>query len=109
VLILVIGQGAREHAITHTLLQDPNVEVACAPGNPGIAQIAKITSVDINEISSVVDLAKKHKPDLVVIGPEAPLVAGVADELRSAGFNVFGPSKAAALLEGSKAFAKEIM
>jgi phosphoribosylamine--glycine ligase len=109
VLILVIGQGAREHAITHTLLQDPNVEVACAPGNPGISQIAKTEAVDINEISSVVDLAKKHKPDLVVIGPEAPLVAGLSDELRSAGFNVFGPSKAAAVLEGSKAFAKEIM
>lgn len=108
-LILVIGQGAREHAITHTLLQDPNVKVVCAPGNPGIAQIAQIEAVDINDISSVVDLAKKHKPDLVVIGPEAPLVAGVADELRSAGFVVFGPSKAAAALEGSKAFAKEIM
>jgi phosphoribosylamine--glycine ligase len=109
VLILVIGQGAREHAITHTLLQDPNVEVVCAPGNPGVSQIAKTEVVDINEISSVVDLAKKHKPDLVVIGPEAPLVAGLSDELRSAGFNVFGPSKAAAVLEGSKAFAKEIM
>jgi phosphoribosylamine--glycine ligase len=109
VLILVIGQGAREHAITHTLQQDPNVEVICAPGNPGIAQIAKIESVDINDIPAVVELAKKHKPDLVVIGPEAPLVAGVADELRSAGFAVFGPSKAAAVLEGSKAFAKEIM
>ena len=109
VLILVIGQGAREHAITHTLLQDSDVEVICAPGNPGIAQIAKIAAVDINDIPAVVDLAKKHNPDLVVIGPEAPLVAGVVDELRSAGFVVFGPSKAAAVLEGSKAFAKEIM
>ncbi len=108
-LILVIGQGAREHAITHTLLQDPNVEVICAPGNPGIAQIAKIATVDINDISSLVALAKTHQPDLVVIGPEAPLVAGVTDELRDAGFVVFGPSKAAAALEGSKAFAKEIM
>ncbi len=108
-LILVIGQGAREHAITHTLLQDPNVEVICAPGNPGIAQIAKIDAVDINNIPAIVDLAKNHKPDLVVIGPESPLVAGVADELHSAGFVVFGPSKAAAALEGSKAFAKEIM
>jgi phosphoribosylamine--glycine ligase len=109
VLILVIGQGAREHAITHTLLQDPNVEVICAPGNPGIAQIAKIAAVDVNDIPAVVELAKKHNPDLVVIGPEAPLVAGLADELRSAGFQVFGPSKAAAALEGSKAFAKEVM
>ena len=109
VLILVIGQGAREHAITHTLQQEPNVEVVCAPGNPGIAQIAKIASVDINDMSTVVELAKKHNPDLVVFGPEAPLVAGFADELRNAGFIVFGPSKAAAALEGSKAFAKEIM
>ncbi len=108
-LILVIGQGAREHAITHTLLQDSNVEVVCAPGNPGIAAIAQIDAVDISDNSCVVELAKKHKPDLVVIGPEAPLVAGVCDELRSAGFVVFGPSKAAAALEGSKAFAKEIM
>ena len=109
VLILVIGQGAREHAITHTLLQDPKVEVVCAPGNPGIAEIARVDAVDIADVTSVVALAKKHKPDLVVIGPEAPLVAGVADELRNAGFVVFGPSKAAAALEGSKAFAKEIM
>jgi len=109
VLILVIGQGAREHAITHTLLQDPDVEVVCAPGNPGIAQIAKIESIDIKDIPAIVALAKTYKPDLVVIGPEAPLVAGVADELRRAGFSVFGPSQAAAALEGSKAFAKEIM
>jgi phosphoribosylamine--glycine ligase len=109
VLILVIGQGAREHAIAHTLLQDPKVEVICAPGNPGIANIARVDDVNIAEAASVVALAKKHKPDLVVIGPEAPLVAGVADELRNAGFVVFGPSKAAAALEGSKAFAKEIM
>ena len=109
VLILVIGQGAREHAITQKLLRDPDVQVICAPGNPGIAEIAQVDAVDITDVSSVVALAKKHKPDLVVIGPEAPLVAGVADELLNAGFNVFGPSKAAAQLEGSKAFAKEIM
>ena len=109
VLILVIGQGAREHAITHTLLQDSKVEVVCAPGNPGVSKIARVDAVDIADVASVVALAKKHKPDLVVIGPEAPLVAGVADELRNAGFVVFGPSKAAAALEGSKAFAKEIM
>ena len=109
VLILVIGQGAREHAITQTLLQDPDVQVICAPGNPGIAEIAQVHAVDITDVSSVVALAKMHKPDLVVIGPEAPLVAGVVDELTNAGFLVFGPSKSAAQLEGSKAFAKEIM
>ena len=109
VLILVIGQGAREHAITQTLLRDPDVQVICAPGNPGIAEIAQVHAVDITDVSSVVALAKMHKPDLVVIGPEAPLVAGVVDELTNAGFSVFGPSKSAAQLEGSKAFAKEIM
>jgi phosphoribosylamine--glycine ligase len=109
VLILVIGQGAREHAIIQSLTRDPDVNVICAPGNPGIKQIAKTFNVNSNDISEVVALAKIHKPDLVVIGPEAPLVAGVVDELRNAGFVVFGPSKAAAALEGSKAFAKEIM
>jgi phosphoribosylamine--glycine ligase len=109
VLILVIGQGAREHAIIQSLTRDPDVNVICAPGNPGIKQIAKTFNVNSNDISEVVALAKTHKPDLVVIGPEAPLVAGVVDELRNAGFVVFGPSKAAAALEGSKGFAKEIM
>lgn len=109
VLILVIGQGAREHAITQTLLQDPDVQVICAPGNPGIAKISQISPVDVTDTNSVVALAKKCNPDLVVIGTEAPLVAGVVDELTQAGFVVFGPSKSAAQLEGSKAFAKEIM
>ncbi|MDP4589179.1 MAG: phosphoribosylamine--glycine ligase [Candidatus Nanopelagicales bacterium] len=108
-LILVIGQGAREHAITQTLLRDPDVQVICAPGNPGIAQITQIAAVDATDMNSIVDLAKRLNPDLVVIGPEAPLVAGVSDELTQAGFLVFGPSKSAAQLEGSKAFAKEIM
>jgi phosphoribosylamine--glycine ligase len=109
VLILVIGQGAREHAITQHLQRDPDVEVICAPGNPGIAKISKISEVDIADTNSIVALAKKCNPDLVVIGPEAPLVAGVVDELTNAGFLVFGPSKAAAALEGSKALAKEVM
>ena len=108
-LILVIGQGAREHAIIQSLTRDPDVDVICAPGNPGIKQIAETYNVNSNDVSEIVALAKTHNPDLVVIGPEAPLVAGVADELRNAGFVVFGPSKAAAALEGSKAFAKEIM
>ena len=108
-LILVIGQGAREHAIIQSLTRDPDVNVICAPGNPGIKTIAKTFEVNSNDVSEIVALAKTHNPDLVVIGPEAPLVAGVTDELRKAGFVVFGPSKAAAALEGSKAFAKEIM
>ncbi len=108
-LILVIGQGAREHAIIKSLTQNPEVNVICAPGNPGIEKIAQTFAANSNDISEIVELAKTHNPDLVVIGPEAPLVAGVADELRNSGFVVFGPSKAAAALEGSKAFAKEIM
>ena len=108
-LILVIGQGAREHAIVATLLKDPGVNVVCAPGNPGIAQITKTIPVNATNGQEVVALAKEVNADLVVIGPEAPLVAGVADDLRSNGFAVFGPSKAAAQLEGSKAFAKEVM
>jgi phosphoribosylamine--glycine ligase len=109
VLILVIGQGAREHAITQTLLKDKNVEVVCAPGNPGIAKIARTSTVSPNDADSVLALAKELTADLIVIGPEAPLVAGVADILRAHGFAVFGPSKSAAELEGSKAFAKEVM
>jgi phosphoribosylamine--glycine ligase len=109
VLILVIGQGAREHAITQTLLKDKNVEVVCAPGNPGIAKIARTSPVSPNDADSVLALAKELTADLIVIGPEAPLVAGVADVLRAHGFAVFGPSKSAAELEGSKAFAKEVM
>jgi len=109
VLILVIGHGAREHAIVHSLLKDDQVQVVCAPGNPGIAAIAKTTQIDINDGQAIVELAKNLSADLVVIGPEAPLVAGVADVIRSAGIPVFGPSAAAAQLEGSKAFAKEVM
>jgi phosphoribosylamine--glycine ligase len=109
VLILVIGKGAREHALVATLLKDPGVEVVCAPGNPGIAEIARVAHVNPTDSAEVVALAKDFNVDLVVIGPEAPLVAGVGDALRAAGISVFGPSKAAANLEGSKAFAKEIM
>lgn len=108
-LILVIGQGAREHALVHSLLQDDGVQVVSAPGNPGIAELTRIEKVSPNDGDSVLALAQNLKADLVVIGPEAPLVAGVADVLREAGIPVFGPSKFAAQLEGSKAFAKEVM
>jgi phosphoribosylamine--glycine ligase len=105
VRVLVVGGGGREHALCLALSRDPAVtDLACTPGNPGIAQIATVLPGD-----DVVRIAREHSPDLVVIGPEAPLVAGLADELRAAGFLVFGPSAAAAMLEGSKAFAKEVM
>ncbi len=108
--ILVIGGGGREHAICHALSLDGSVtELSCAPGNPGIARVAALYHVDPLDPDGVRQLAQRLGVDLVVIGPEAPLVAGVADAVRDAGIAVFGPSKAAAQLEGSKAFAKEIM
>ena len=110
-LVLVIGSGAREHAFVRGLVADPGVDaVVAAPGNPGIASIAQCEPLaDVTDVSAVVGLAQRHQPDLVVIGPEAPLVAGVSDALQGAGFTVFGPSAAAARLEGSKAFAKQVM
>jgi phosphoribosylamine---glycine ligase len=108
--ILLVGSGGREHALALGLQADPScTELHCAPGNPGIAEIATLHPVVITDNKAIVDLAKKLAVDLVVIGPEVPLVNGVADGLRAAGFAVFGPSKAAAQLEGSKDFAKGVM
>ena len=108
--VLVIGGGGREHAIVRALAADPDVsELHAAPGNPGIASLADTWEVSADQPTEVVGLAQRLGVDLVVIGPEAPLVAGVADALRASGFAVFGPDAAAALIEGSKAFAKEIM
>ncbi|WP_326502773.1 phosphoribosylamine--glycine ligase [Rothia nasimurium] len=108
--VLVLGPGGREHAIIRALLKDSAVtEVHSAPGNAGIAQDVPVHAIDANNPEAALALATELAADLVVIGPEAPLVAGVSDTLRDAGFPVFGPSKPAALLEGSKAFAKEVM
>lgn len=110
VKILLIGSGAREHALARSLAADPATsELTVAPGNPGTARIATNTDVDPCDPQQVTDLARRLQADLVVIGPEAPLVAGVADALRAADIPVFGPNADAAHLEGSKAFAKEIM
>jgi len=110
VKILVVGTGAREHAIIRALSLDPAVtELHAAPGNPGIGALATLHAVDQLDGAAVADLARTLGADLVVVGPEAPLVAGVADAVREAGIPVFGPSGAAARLEGSKAFAKEVM
>ncbi|MDO9457250.1 phosphoribosylamine--glycine ligase [Nocardioides sp.] len=107
---LVIGTGGREHALARALSLDPAVtEVHCAPGNPGIAAVATLHDVDPLDGEAVAALADVLGVDLVVVGPEAPLVAGVADAITVRGIPVFGPSGAAARLEGSKAFAKEVM
>ena len=103
--VLVIGGGGREHAICASLAADPGVTaLACTPGNPGIGAVAELLPA-----AEPVATARSFAADLVVIGPEAPLVDGVADDLRQAGFAVFGPSAAAAQLEGSKAFSKDVM
>ncbi|MGW1347173.1 phosphoribosylamine--glycine ligase [Kribbella sp. NPDC002412] len=116
--VLVVGSGGREHALVWALAQDSEVEqVVAAPGNPGIAalrpafdgQTIVCRPVDITDHDAVVALARELEADLVVVGPEAPLAAGLADPLREAGIAVFGPSKDAAQIEGSKAFAKDVM
>ncbi len=108
--VLVIGSGAREHALCHSLSLDPDVTALhCAPGNAGITEVAELHQVDALDGAAVSALAVRLGADLVVVGPEAPLVAGVADAVREAGIPVFGPSKEAARLEGSKAFAKDVM
>jgi phosphoribosylamine--glycine ligase len=107
---LVIGTGGREHALALALSRDPSVtEVHVAPGNPGIAAVATLHPVDPMDPAAVADLAARLAVDLVVVGPEAPLVAGVADAVRERGISCFGPSIEAAQLEGSKAFSKEVM
>jgi phosphoribosylamine---glycine ligase len=110
VRVLVVGSGGREHALALALSRDPEVdEVHVAPGNPGAAQLAAVHDLDPLDGAAVADLAARLGVDLVVVGPEAPLVAGVADAVRSRGISCFGPSAAAAALEGSKAFAKQVM
>ncbi|MFI0894987.1 phosphoribosylamine--glycine ligase [Streptomyces sp. NPDC020983] len=108
--VLVIGGGAREHALCRSLSLDPDVtSLHCAPGNAGIADVAELHPVDILDGAAVAGLAESLGADLVIVGPEAPLVAGVADAVRARGIDCFGPSGEAAQLEGSKAFAKDVM
>ncbi|MFW2588219.1 phosphoribosylamine--glycine ligase [Sagittula sp. SSi028] len=107
--ILILGAGGREHALAWATLQNPKCDkLIVAPGNAGIARIAECASLDIEDGGAVAEFASENAIDLVIIGPEAPLAAGVADRLREAGFAVFGPSAAAARLEASKSFTKEI-
>ena len=107
--ILVLGSGGREHALAWAILQNPKCDrLICAPGNAGMAALAECADLDICDGSAVVTFCEENAVDFVVIGPEAPLAAGVADRLRAVGISCFGPSKAAARLEASKAFTKEI-
>ena len=110
VRVLVIGSGAREHALLLALRRDPEVEaVAVAPGNAGTSSVAEQHDVDITSGAEVVALAQRFAADLVVVGPEVPLVLGVADAIRAAGIACFGPSADAARIEGAKSFAKDVM
>ena len=108
--VLLVGSGGREHALAWKLSQSPLVDaLICAPGNPGIAGVAELHPVAATDIPGLVSLARRERIDLAVVGPEAPLVAGLGDALRAAGVRVFGPDASGARLEGSKAWAKSLM
>jgi len=108
--ILIVGGGGREHALAWKIAQSPLVEtLLAAPGNPGIARHARCVDVGVDAHRELVELARRERVDLVVVGPEAPLVAGLADRFAEAGLTVFGPSARAAAIEGSKAFSKDLM
>ena len=107
---LVIGNGGREHAIIWKLNQSPLVdEIYCAPGNPGIGQIAKLVDIGSDEIEKLVEFSREIKIDIIIVGPEVPLVSGIVDIFRKEGLNIIGPSKKAAELEGSKGYSKAFM
>src|SRR5262245_44531167 len=107
--ILLLGSGGREHALAWKIAASPLTDrLYCAPGNAGIAQQAECVAIDITDHAAIVAFCKTNQIDFVVVGPEAPLVAGVVDDLEAAGFKTFGPSKLAARLEGSKGFTKDL-
>src|SRR4030095_15566401 len=107
--ILLLGSGGRERALAWKIAASPLTDrLYCAPGNAGIAREAECVALDLADHKAVIALAKEKKIDFVVVGPEAPLCAGLADDLEAAGFRTFGPSRAAARLEGSKGFTKDL-
>lgn len=107
--VLVVGSGGREHALCWKIAQRPDTEVYVAPGNIGMVDVATLVNIKVDDIASLVDFAKAEGIDLTVVGPELPLTLGIVDAFQEAGLACFGPNKAAAKLEGSKAFSKELM
>jgi phosphoribosylamine--glycine ligase len=108
--VLIVGGGGREHALAWKISQSPRVKkIFCGPGNAGIAQLAECVDIQESNIPAMIDLVRREKIDLTVVGPEIPLVAGLVDALEKEGYPVFGPRQRAAEIEGSKVLAKEIM
>ncbi|MFW6387436.1 MAG: phosphoribosylamine--glycine ligase, partial [Thermodesulfobacteriota bacterium] len=108
--ILVVGGGGREHVLVWKIAQSPLVnKIYCAPGNPGIAELAEVVPIGVDEIDALYAFAREKSIDLTVVGPELPLTLGIADKFRAGGLDLFGPDKAAAQLEGSKGFSKDLM
>jgi len=108
--ILIVGSGGREHTLAWKLSQSKNVtKIYCAPGNAGTSEVAENIPIAAENISALAEFAERNKIGLAVVGPEAPLVEGIVDEFQKRGLKIFGPGASAAMLEGSKAFAKEIM
>lgn len=108
--ILIVGGGGREHAIAAAVARSPKADkIYCAPGNAGIAEVAECVPLGVDEFDKIASFAKKKEVDLVIVGPDDPLAAGIVDVLEAAGLRVFGPRKNAAILEGSKAFSKDLM
>lgn len=108
--VLVVGSGGREHALAWKLAQSERIgTLYCAPGNPGIEAVAKCIPIPASDIDALAEFAREHKVDLTVVGPESPLIAGIADRFRAEGMAVFGPGRRGAMIEGSKSFAKQLM